>query len=513
MNSKLSICCAVIGLILVSSCDLTERVPDTILRPTAVLPPQPASANPLGPILENVSQAIQGQEQVYALQEHTSDELMPPVRGTDWYDFGVWTSLDQHTWDASHAQLLNAWNTLNQGITRSNQAIASLSGEQKAQARFLRAWMMWNIADLFGSVPFRPETDIDYLKPPGVKTRTEAIAFVISELQAIDADLKPYATATYGLPSKEAAYFLLARVYLNKFIYDGAATPPATDMDAVVTNVDKITGRSLATGANYFTDNFGINNNSSPEVIWALNNASGNNVGGGAGLGSRYHQSLHYNNNPSGWNGFVTIADFYNKFSANDLRRGSPSNRTAQMAANTGLYLGFNVGQSVDKTGANLKTRGGAPLIFTPDCPLFGASEDKGIRFVKFEPDYTNTQYPANDLPIFRYADAYLMKAEALWRKNGASDVTALTILNDLRNNRIEPDPAPLATIGATTILDERGFELYQEVIRRTDQIRFGTFNGTWNEHPAASAPTRNLFCIPQTAVDSNPALKQNPGY
>jgi hypothetical protein len=504
-----NICFAIAGTFILSSCNLDEHVDDTVLKDTAVLTAgsvDPATA--LGPILNSISSATQGQDCIYALQEHTSDELMPPVRGTDWYDFGVWTSLDQHQWDPSHPQLLNAWNDINQGITRANQAIVAVANdaEKKAQARFLRAYLIWQLVDLFGQVPFRPETDINYLVPPEVKSRVDGTAFVISELNAAIPDLKPYSTATYGLPAKEAAYALLARVYLNKFIYEGSATASNEDMQKVLDNVALIeaSGFSLAPGAEYFSTNFGLDNQNSPETIWALKNESGNNSSSRNSLGSRYHAGLHYNHNPGGWNGFVTIADFYNKFDKNDLRFQAQG--TANMKANTGLNFGFVVGQQKDKDGNLLKTRGGAPLILTVDCPLFGATEEKGVRIVKYEIDFTNTSTPTTDFPVFRYADVLLMKAEAFWRKG--DDANALIALNELRANR-NPGAAPITSIGATTILDERGFELYQEIIRRTDQVRFGTFTSAWT-NKVASDPSRNLFPIPQTAVDSNPNLKQN---
>ncbi len=61
-------------------------------------------------------------------------------------------------------------------------------------------------------------------------------------------------------------------------------------------------------------------------------------------------------------------------------------------------------------------------------------------------------------------------------------------------------------------MLDERGRELYWEGIRRTDQVRFGTCDDTWDEKTVTES-FRVLFPIPQQALDSNPNLKQNEGY
>ena len=77
---------------------------------------------------------------IYALGEHTTAEMIPPTRGVDWGDNGVWRTLDAHTWDASHSYILSAWNALNQRAYRSTEIIASNpTAVQKAGAQFLRA--------------------------------------------------------------------------------------------------------------------------------------------------------------------------------------------------------------------------------------------------------------------------------------------------------------------------------------------------------------------------------------
>src|SRR5690606_33149747 len=106
------------------------------------------------------------QENMYALSEVTSDELLIPTRGTDWGDNGVWRQLHTHTWTPDHQFVKNAWNNLNQNIFRASEIIetTSASASQVAQAKFLRAFNMFFLMDLFGSVPFRevdegPEID------------------------------------------------------------------------------------------------------------------------------------------------------------------------------------------------------------------------------------------------------------------------------------------------------------------------------------------------------------------
>ena len=69
--------------------------------------------------------------------------------------------------------------------------------------------------------------------------------------------------------------------------------------------------------------------------------------------------------------------------------------------------------------------------------------------------------------------------------------------------------------------LNERERELYWEGQRRTDLIRFGLFTGgtylwEWKNNAENGASTNeryNLYPIPQTDMQANGGLTQNPGY
>jgi len=101
-----------------------------------------------------------------------------------------------------------------------------------------------------------------------------------------------------------------------------------------------------------------------------------------------------------------------------------------------------------------------------------------------------------------------LMKAEAILRSGG--DATAL--VNEIRVLR---GATPLGTITENELLEERGRELYLELVRRTDMIRFGQFTRNWEfkDPQFIGDETRNLYPIPSNALLSNPNLVQNPGY
>src|SRR5690606_9516598 len=139
----------------------------------------------------------------------------------------------------------------------------------------------------------------------------------------------------------------------------------------------------------------------------------------------------------------------------------------------------------------------GNPLVFTKELPgLTGNNERTGIRIIKYHP--VNGAYTAHYI-LLRYADAHLMKIEAILR-GGTSADNALTLYNELRDMR---EATPATSITLDDVLDERGRELYIEGWRRNDQIRFGTFTSTWPMKDNTEAH-RILFPIPANAISSN---------
>jgi starch-binding outer membrane protein, SusD/RagB family len=219
---------------------------------------------------------------------------------------------------------------------------------------------------------------------------------------------------------------------------------------------------------------------------------------------------LHYNQLPSGWNGFTTLADFYDSFEETDIRRGT---ELPVLKAQTGLRAGLLYGQQYNKDGVALKDRQGNPLFFTKESPIIvsGASlEVSGIRFMKWIPDLTTAateSNPGNDFSFFRYADILLTKAEALFRKG--DNAGALAIVNNLRTVR---GATVMASLDEAKLLAERGREMYMEGWRRNDLIRFGKFLEPWAEKPTDD-PKYLLFPFPSAQIVANPSLQQNPGY
>jgi hypothetical protein len=277
-------------------------------------------------------------------------------------------------------------------------------------------------------------------------------------------------------------------------------------MDKVITNCDVIINSGkYELMTSYFNNFTSDNGENSTEIIFCTNNRAG--VQSNSMRGT-WMSGLHYNQTPGGWNGFTTLADFYNSFEDGDMRR---SDTLATLKAQTGLTAGLLFGQQYNKDGVALLDRQGNPLSFTKESPIIvsgAALEVSGVRVIKFIPDMTAEDVPGNDFPFFRYADILLTKAEALLRKG--DNAAALTMVNELRTVRGAP---VLASLDATILLAERARELYVEGWRRTDLVRFGKFLEPWENKPTTDDPKYLLFPFPSAQIVANPSLLQNPGY
>jgi len=453
---------------------------------------------------EGLRLPYQDQSRFWAAQEHTGDQAMGPTRGPDWDDNGIWRSLHNHTWSPTHDFLGSTFSELLQVVFNTTDLLRfEPTAQQAAEARYLRAFVMLSVADGWGQVPFR-EAGANLLEDATVLGATEVVNFVISECRDIMGDLPDGPT---NVANKDAAKVLMMKAYLNNGTYANRNSPTfdASDMNEVISLADEIINSGKYSVATNYFDNFAPNNDQiSTENIWTGLNEGGVSSGN---VRSRWYCGLHYNQNPSGWNGFCTLSDFYDTFEDGDMRKKADY---AGMTDVSGINAGFLIGQQVDQDGTMLEDRKGNLLAFTPEVAIQEGGDDleiTGIRVMKYPIDYVSGDNADNDYVFYRFADVWLMKAEAAMRTGDSG--TALSMVNTLRTAR---GASELGSIDADAMLAERGREMYWEGHRRTDLIRFGKFLDAWQEKPA-SGNERLLFPIPATSLASNPNLTQNPGY
>jgi hypothetical protein len=259
--------------------------------------------------------------------------------------------------------------------------------------------------------------------------------------------------------------------------------------DKVISGPYKLTADQAA--------NFRGDNNTSTEIVMVSARRPESGLNGFGAISN----NLHYNQfSPSPNNGRAVEPPTYRKFDPEDKRR-------AAILEGPQFHI---------VTGAAINDRSGQRLVYTIDIPdITQATEGNGTRIYKFPFDPNRvTNLHGNDYPIFRLAEILLIKAEALNELGRTAE--AIPLVNQVRARVFNP-PKPIASSLSQAqvrqaIFDERQFELLEEGKRRTDQIRQGTWlQASWNHEQ--DQPYRVLMPIPQTQLDANPLLTQNPGY
>jgi starch-binding outer membrane protein, SusD/RagB family len=439
-----------------------------------------------------------------------SDDEVIPVRGQDWFDNGAHLEAQRRTWQSASPLTLgtinSAWTQNFTGIARANvllDAIKDLPLTNKprtlAEARLLRAYFYYNLMDLFGGLPI--VTDVE-VAPRERDTRAATFAFIEKELTDARNDLPvAWPTSDYGRATKGWADAMLASLYVNAEVFTGTVTAAGLQKgqpqwQKAIDAADRILSNTAYRLTTDQAANFRPDNHTSPEIVMVSARRPE------AGLSLNFiSNSLHYNQfAPSPNNGWAVEPPTFRKIDPDDKRRAA-------------ILEGpqFNI-----VSGAAVNDRSGVRLNFTIDIPdITQATEGNGTRMYKwpFDPARNGTNH-GNDYAIYRLAEIILIKAEAVNELGRTAE--AIGLVNQVRARAFAP-PKPLATSltqaqARTAIFDERQIELIDEGKRRPDQIRQGTWlAASWNK--PVSAPYSVLLPIPQSQIDANPLLVQNPGY
>ena len=467
---------------------------------------------------------------LWSINEISSDELVICTKGGDWYDGGVLLQLHQHEFAPGNEFFNNAWTFIYGGINTCNRLIyqfESLDTEQAdafiAELRGVRAlWYYWAL-DAFGNVPL--VVDFTDTQPPATKPRAEVYAFIEKELTEV-IPLLPVAksSATYARMTKWAALAIRAKLYLNAQVFTGTAQwqKAADDATEIIDNG----GYSLEVS---YKANFAVNNAGSKEniFVYPYDEVFAQGFNWNAMTLSVASQPT-YNLTFQPWNGYQTVEEFYNSYIdpvQNPGPQGPVWKGLTKDANKDGIsddmgtvderLSNFIVGPQYNQDGTRTLDGGfepndfdGAPVTFTPQLNEIYPQglRQAGARIGKYEFKVGGTNNMSNDFVIFRLSDIILTKAEALHRLGKPG---ALELVNLLRAR------AGVTAFPALTddlLFAERGREMFAEMTRRQDQIRFGKLQQAWWSKLPKDDHYK-LFPIPKPQRDANPNLAQNPGY
>lgn len=478
---------------------------------------------------------------LWSINEIASDEIVVSHKGGDWFDGGVLLQLHQHEFKSDNPFFQNSWNFLFGGINTCNRLIFSFetldnpnSAAFIAELRALRALYYYWAMDAFGNIPI--VTDFTDTEAPNTKSRQEVYDFVLSELNEI-IPLLPVAKdgTTYGRMTKWSALMIRMKLYLNAEVYTGTPQWALAAADA-----SEIINSGVYSLMPSYNSNFAINNSQSTENIFVYPYDKVF-----AGGFNWVMMTLHivsqstFNLTQQPWNGYQTVEEFYNSYVDPDRNPGTqgPVWKGLALEQSTGTIDGrlsnFLVGPQLRSDGTTLVDPGveptdptgrngdpnGPPLTFMPYLNEIspGGLRQAGARIAKYEFEMGGTNNMSNDFVIFRLSDAILSLAEAKFRLGETTE--ALALVNQIRARAGNLDP--FNTLTEENLFEERGREMYVEMTRRQDLIRFKKYGEAWWPFEGMNRPKQvhspgsylELFPIPQPQLLANPKLQQNPGY
>ncbi|MEO8110957.1 MAG: RagB/SusD family nutrient uptake outer membrane protein [Ginsengibacter sp.] len=543
-----------LAIVLLPSCHKIDLPITSELTPD-VFPTTEAQYNSvIGPIYTALRSSFA--VDYWFMQSCSSDEAIMPAYGNNWYDGNKYQELHRHTWTKDNAWVNSTWNYLSNIIGTTNQTIyivrSSPDGPAKdaslAELRAMRAMTYFFLMDLYGNVPVDTAYGNTALQP--TTPRAQVFSFIESELKAAIPNLKTASgAATYGKPNRYTAFTILAKMYLNAQVYTG--TPKYNECIAACDSVINAGGGTqyvLEPRSSYLQMFYPTNGPSNKEFIFAIpfDPATSN----GYMFYARYdlNRNLGIRYKYSGSTAGTNIDPVMNATSGGGLLNSKPSGPRATLPE---YYANFNDPNDIRNqqwlTGPQYWPDGNPIMVSTTkkgydqfytgaDAPyvyqltidpnivlranpaLFDVGNDEigwnlGTRNIKFIADYTNTtnRNQNNDVPVFRFSDVILMKAEAIQRGGSPTmGQTALSLVNMVRAKRTtSPD---LASVTLDDIYAERCRELAWETWHRNDMIRFGKFEDAYGFKTDAAVNHR-IFPIPSVALANNPTLTQNPGY
>lgn len=486
---------------------------------------------------------------IYMLNEFPTDETL-----WIWPDAGV-VDIVTGTWANNNANIYGTYSRLYIAIALCNDFIRQTleSGidltpavrtdynnveQYRLEARALRALSYWYVLDLFGNGGWVDET-MDYGDSPLPITRKDLYNRLTTELEAIIAAW-PAANAkpSYGRVGLDGVKALLAKVYLNAKVYTNGEVDgyeKCLNLCNQIIDAHKGSGFKSSGLANNYHALFAANNDqympggsnsAENEILWGIPyDATNIQAYGGTRFlmtaafvnatmaDQKYYMScLDYGLNDQ-WGCMHARAEFSDKFNSTDVRDDLWSKEAQGFTKENTEFSKFNNGYAAVKF---------TNLIMNADGSFPKADNSKPIavdNIAESAKVLNVNAHPDTDLPVFRLADIYLMKAECYVMGGKGNADEAIAAVNVVRERA---GASTWTNVTANDLLDERARELYWENHRRTDLVRFNKFTSgyTWSWKGYVAGGTdlgshMNVYPIPANVVAAQPEFGayQNAGY
>lgn len=446
------------------------------------------------------------------------------------------------SWNSTTVYGGEVWFFLYAGIGRCNALLDNIDkitmdetrrGQVKGEARFLRGLYEMYLGMMYGAVPVNTSST---LNTTGAR-ETVHVVFdqVVADLSYAYTSLPARATIA-GRANKWSAAGFLAKTYaflgscklnnvgadlsfaMNSFDWVDAAAS-YTRVKSLTDSIISLSAYNLtATYSNLFRET--TKKYQDEECLFMAEGsedpANGNYIN---------MQNLFI---PQGANAIVggglvrlvPVGELYQKYNANDLRRGWNL---------TGGLNGSTVKENID--GAIYY----APAAITAASIKTSATYYPAkYRMIDPTTKKITLNFWSGNYPILRLAEIYLLRAEAIYSTGGGltaarADLSTVRLRSVGTVNIAAVNTSYLKTDFVQELLDERSRELCFEAMRHLDLMRFGRYTSTinaltsdkslaFNNQSAVLlkanwAPYRIWFPIPYNELILNKNLVQNPGY
>ncbi len=475
-----------VGAILFGSCkkELTET-PYSFLTPATFYKTAADAQSAINGVLSALQPQAYYQRTIYIMTECPGDDLAPILTQNqeriDMYKL-------QYT--STNPEITNWWQNSYKLISRANDVIANVPkinmdvptrNNIVGNAYFLRAMAYFDLVRSFGDVPLL----LHPITSPGdsslfPKRTASATVYqqVISDLKYAEANClsEPKITAANkGMVSSGAASAMLARVYLQRA--SSAYADPADNQNAL-NECNTVISSGVYSLMPVYSDVFNWNKKYYPtqtEVIFAV----------------------QFGSNNSGTTQNITVRMF------------SPAGLggSGSFVANTNFWNnGYPAYDTIRKNWNLSDTAGGkivAPYIHKYRDPSWvQGSNNSQMNWI-----------------VLRYADVLEMQSEAMNNLN-PTDPGKFAGVNAVLTRAGVPvaHQYSFANVASQTdfvdtLVKERARELCVEGHRRWDLIRLGQYQQVEAGIGMTLQPDFYLMPIPQTELDANPNLTQNPGF
>jgi hypothetical protein len=463
----------------------------------------------------------------------------------------------QTNWTGTNTMIRAIYTRLNLNIKYCNHYLKYASSETQedknrlAEVRWIRAFHVFYLMDMYLYAPLIIEETNEF---PHFLPRHKIYEWLVKELEDLTVEMPAQRVSPYRV-DRAAAQLLLARVYLNADVYNkynsdwkagqtwdkayNAASAVISDNPQYSLVTDKIVTDSGFVYSAYQQLFMGDNNR--PEVMkealfqiyqdgmYAQSYASSMLLIGANRLKGMIAWGIE-----AEWHSMRTSPTLVDKFlkpanidraTAEDMIHNEYEMR-AYLADDRAILCSDSVNTGYKFTFKGNQDLGDTKYLF--DC--WAGLKFTGVYSSAALPELSprqNPSWPDTDIPVLRLAEAYMIQAEALFRKGDKSG--ALAIINNTIRARAEADP--LTSLDETTLLDEWSREFWYEGRRRIDLVRFGRFFGPESDQnryhwegrmgkndmpPAEHSPFftsgtpeyMNWFPVPSEDKRSNPNFK-----